>query len=142
MNTLQDKSVLIIDDDVAMLRAMSKVLSREGMRVTSLSSPVAAIKELAAPDKQFDVVITDLRMPMFSGRGVLGFASTASPGLPVIIITAFGEPDTRAQAMQLGAYAFIEKPVAATRLVEVTTQAVTRSAQPDEPSGSSQICVS
>jgi phosphoserine phosphatase RsbU/P len=84
MDELQDKSVLVVDDDPGMLRAMTKVLAGDGMQVTSLSDPVAVAKRLADSEKRFDLVITDLRMPMFSGRGVLALTS-ALPALPVII---------------------------------------------------------
>jgi DNA-binding NtrC family response regulator len=126
MDELQDKSVLVVDDDPGMLRAMTKVLAREGMQVTGVSDPVAVVKKLADSERRFDMVITDLRMPIFSGRGVLALAS-ALPELPVIIITAFGGPDVEAQTLRLGAFAFLEKPVAATQLVEVVKRALARS---------------
>jgi len=126
MDELHDKSVLVVDDDPGMLRAMSKVLAGEGMQVTGVSDPVAVVKKLADSEKRFDVVITDLRMPMFSGRGVLALAG-ALPELPVIIITAFGGPDVEAQALRLGAFAFLEKPVAAAQLIEVVKRALLRS---------------
>src|SRR5260370_38691269 len=111
MDELQDKSVLVVDEDPGMLRAMIKVLAKEGMRVTGVSDPAAVVKKLADSEKRFDLVITDLRMPMFSGRGVLALAS-ALPEWPVFIITAFGGPDVQAEALHLGAFAFLEKPVA------------------------------
>jgi DNA-binding NtrC family response regulator len=126
MDELHDKSVLVVDDDPAMLRAMTKVLASEGMQVTGVSDPVVVVKELADSEKRFDLVITDLRMPMFSGRGVLALAS-ALPELPVIIITAFGGPDIQAQALGLGAFAFLEKPVAAPQLIDVVKRALARS---------------
>ena len=126
MDELQNKSVLVVDDDPGMLRAMSKVLAGEGMQVTGVSDPVAVVKKLADSEKRFDVVITDLRMPMFSGRGVLALAS-ALPELPVIIITAFGGPDVETEALRLGAFAFLEKPVAAAQLIEVVKHALARS---------------
>ena len=126
MNELQDKSVLVVDDDPGMLRAMIKVLAKEGMRVTSVSDPAAVVKKLADSEKRFDLVITDLRMPMFSGRGVLALAS-ALPELPVIIVTAFGGPDVQAQALRLGAFAFLEKPVTAAQLIQVVRRALARS---------------
>jgi DNA-binding NtrC family response regulator len=129
MDELQNKSVLVVDDDAGMLRAMSKVLAGEGMQVTGVSDPVAVVKKLADSEKRFDVVITDLRMPMFSGRGVLALAG-ALPELPVIIITAFGGADVEAQALRLGAFAFLEKPVAAARLIEVVRRALLRSPSP------------
>ncbi len=102
---------------------MASVLARQGMQVTCVSDPVAVVKKLADPERRFDLVITDLRMPMFSGRGVLALAG-ALPNLPVIIITAFGGPDVEAQALRLGAFAFLEKPVAAAQLIEVVQRAL------------------
>ena len=129
MDELHDKSVLVVDDDPGMLRAMSKVLAGEGMQVTSVSDAIEVVKKLADSERRFDVVITDLRMPMFSGRGVLALAS-ALPELPVIIITAFGGPDVETQALRLGAFAFLEKPVAAAQLIEVVRRALLRSPSP------------
>jgi DNA-binding NtrC family response regulator len=129
MDELHDKSVLVVDDDPGMLRAMSKVLAGEGMQVTGVSDAVEVVKKLADSERRFDVVITDLRMPMFSGRGVLALAG-ALPELPVIIITAFGGADVEAQALRLGAFAFLEKPVAAAQLIEVVKRALLRSPNP------------
>jgi DNA-binding NtrC family response regulator len=125
MKNLRNKSVLVVDDDPAMLRAMTKVLANEGMRVTGLSDSTGVVTKLAESETRFDLVITDLRMPMFSGRGVLALASALSE-LPVIIITAFGGPDVEAQALQLGAVAFLEKPVAAAELIDVVKRALER----------------
>lgn len=123
MSELIDKSVLVVDDDPGMLRAMTKVLANEGMQVTGVSDPTAVAKKLAVSEKRFDLVITDLRMPMFSGRGVLALAS-ALQELPVIIITAFGGSEVEAQALQLGAFAFLEKPVAAAELIDAVKRAL------------------
>src|SRR6266567_5600375 len=126
MGELQGKSVLVVDDDPGMLRAIARVLARQDMQVTCVTDPVAVVKKLADSERRFDLVITDLRMPMFSGRGVLALAG-ALPNLPVIIITAFGGPDVVAQALRLGAFAFLEKPVAAAQLIEVVKHALLRS---------------
>lgn len=123
MKDLRNKSVLIVDDDSGMLRAMTKVLANEGMQVTGVSDPTAIVTKLAESGKRFDVVITDLRMPTFSGRGVLALVS-ALPELPVIVITAFGGPDVEAQALRLGAFAFLEKPIAAAELIDVVKRAL------------------
>jgi len=53
MDELQDKSVLVVDDDPGMLRAMTKVLANEGMQVTGVSDPVAVAKRLADSEKRF-----------------------------------------------------------------------------------------
>lgn len=70
MKNLRNKSVLVVDDDTGMLRAMTKVLANEGMQVTGVSDPTAVATKLAQSGTRFDLVITDLRMPAFSGRGV------------------------------------------------------------------------
>ena len=129
MENLRNKSVLVVDDDPGMLRAMMKVLAKEGMQVTGLSDPTAVVKTLAESEPRVDLVITDLRMPMFSGRGVLALAGSL-PKLPVIIITAFGGPEVEAQALQLGAFAFLEKPVAAAEFVDVVKRAINASPAP------------
>jgi DNA-binding NtrC family response regulator len=126
MENLRNKSVLVVDDDPGLLRAMMKVLAKEGMQVTGLSDPTAVATTLADSEPRFDLVITDLRMPTFSGRGVLALAGSL-PKLPVIIITAFGGPDVEAQALELGAFAFLEKPVAAAELVDVVKRAISAS---------------
>jgi DNA-binding NtrC family response regulator len=131
MNELRNKSVLIVDDDPGMLRAMTKVLANEGMQVTSTSDPTAVATKLAETGKRFDLIITDLRMPTFSGRGVLALAS-ALQNLPVIIITAFGGSDVEAQAVQLGAFAFLEKPIAAAELIDVVQRALVAAPIPEE----------
>jgi FixJ family two-component response regulator len=83
------------------------------MQVTGVSEPVAVVKN-ADSEKRFDVVITDLRMPIFMGAG---FGACRCPaGIAVIIITAFGGPDVEAQTLRLGAFAF-SKPVFATQLI-------------------------
>jgi len=123
MSDLRNKSVLVVDDDLGMLRAMTRVLLKEGMQVTSVSDPTVVAAKLMESETRFDLVITDLRMPMFSGRGVLALAS-ALPKLPVIIITAFGGTDAKAQAIQLGAFAFLEKPVAAAEFIDVVKRAL------------------
>src|SRR5205823_15129123 len=100
MGELQGKFVLVVDDDPGMLRAMASVLARQGMQVACVSDPVAVVKKLADSERRFVLVITDLRMPMFSGRGVLALTG-APPTVPVITSTAFGRPDVVAQALRL-----------------------------------------
>jgi DNA-binding NtrC family response regulator len=123
MDELEGKSVLVVDDDPGMVRAIARVLARQNMQVTCVTDPAALVKKLADSERRFDLIITDLRMPMFSGRGVLALAG-ALPNLPVIIITAFGGPDVEAQALRYGAFAFLEKPVAAAELIEVVQRAL------------------
>jgi len=122
MGKISNKSVLVIDDDVGMLRALTKVLSGEGCLVATAACPETAVAFLNEGERRFDLIITDLRMPGLNGMGVLQAVKTAYPGVPVIIITAFGSPEARAEASRLGATAFLEKPVDTEQLFAVINQ--------------------
>ena len=111
MNKLRDKSVLIIDDDAGMLRALDKVLTGEGALVTRASWAGDAVETLTAREKKFDLVITDLRMPFVTGLTVVYAVHKIYPGLPVVVLTAFASPDVKEECFRQGAAAFLEKPL-------------------------------
>jgi len=119
MGRVGKKYVLIIDDDVGMLRALNRVLSGEGYMVANTSRAEAAVKYLSTDGGHyFDLIITDLRMPVIDGMGILRTIKRAYPEKPVIIITAFGSPEMKREAYKLGATAFLEKPVDTERLLD------------------------
>ncbi len=119
MMNLSQKSVLLIDDDPGMLRALEKVLSRAGCDVTRATWARDGIEQLKSHSPAFDLVITDLRMPMASGLMIMHAVKIAFPGTPVIIITAYGSPDLSMEWwLEQGAAAYLEKPIDATRLIE------------------------
>jgi DNA-binding NtrC family response regulator len=111
MKQLRDKSVLIIDDDAGMLRALDKVLTGEGATVTRASWAGDAVEILTGRQKNFDLVITDLRMPFVTGLTVVYAVHKIYPQLPVVVLTAFGSPDVKAECFRQGAAAFLEKPL-------------------------------
>jgi len=111
MNNINEKTILIIDDDAAMLRALSKVLSGEGAVVASASWAGEIMERLAENQGHFDLIITDLRMPILNGNSVLGAVKAALPEVPVIVMTAFGSPEVEAECLEKGAAAFLEKPL-------------------------------
>jgi len=111
MTAIRDKSILIIDDDAAMLRALNKVLSDAGAMVTSARWAGEAVEYLSDHQRRFDLIITDLRMPIVSGTSLLGAVKVAFPKVPVIIITAFGNSELEAECLDKGAAAFLEKPL-------------------------------
>lgn len=111
MNNINRKSILIVDDDAAMLRALNKVLSGEGAVVATASWVGEVMERLADNQGHFDLIITDLRMPILDGKSVLGAVKTALPEVPVIVMTAFGSPEVEAECLEKGAAAFLEKPL-------------------------------
>src|SRR5215469_8649671 len=121
--SINGKSILIIDDDAAMLRALNKVLKSEGAAVTSAAWAGEAMEHLTDKWERFDLIITDLRMPILGGQTILGAITVARPDLPVIVITAFGNPELKAECLRAGAAAFLEKPLDTQQLLEAIEQA-------------------
>ncbi len=113
MNDLHDKSILIVDDDASMLCALDKVLTGEGAVVTCARCAEDAIKILTAAEKRIDLIITDLWMPFDAGTGmtVIYVIHEILPALPVIVLTAFGSPDVKAECLRQGAATILEKPL-------------------------------
>jgi DNA-binding NtrC family response regulator len=119
MQTLRNKSILIIDDDAGMRRALDKVLTGEGAVVTCANCVGGGVAILIGRQTGIDLVITDLRMPPASGLGALQAIRQFLPALPVIVLTAFGTPDIRAECLRLGASAFLEKPLDTPQLLNI-----------------------
>jgi CheY-like chemotaxis protein len=119
MNQLRDKSVLIIDDDLAMLRALKKVLGGEGWTVICAASLVDAIGILGDQKSRIDLVVTDLLMPNIPGITGLHGIHHLFPALPVIVLTACSESDVRDECLSRGASAFLVKPLDAPHLLSV-----------------------
>jgi CheY-like chemotaxis protein len=121
MKKLHDKSVLLIDDDAGMLRALDKVLASEGAVVVCAAWARDALEMLSGPKSKFDLVITDLQMPYMTGVAtgmtVVHAIHEIRPELPVIVLTAFGTPEVRSQCAALGAAAFLEKPLDTAQLL-------------------------
>jgi DNA-binding NtrC family response regulator len=118
-DTICHKSILLVDDDARTLRALDKVLSGEGAIVTCANWAGDAVDILTERRKVIDLVITDLRMPMFSGLTALYAIHKIFPAMPVIVLTAFGSPVVRAECLREGADAFLEKPLDSRQLLEV-----------------------
>jgi two-component system, NtrC family, response regulator GlrR len=108
---LNNKSVLVVDDDERMLRAVDKVLTSEGATVTCSSWAGSAIGILREKKMPVDLVIIDLSMPFMSGLTTVHTIHNHHPNLPIVVLTAFGSPEVKAECQREGAAAFLEKPL-------------------------------
>jgi DNA-binding NtrC family response regulator len=117
MKNLNDKSILIIDDDAGMLGSLTKVLSSEGATTISAISPEDALEILTARKERVDLVITDLHMPVMTGLTVVHAVHKAFPDVPIIVLTAYGSPDVKTECYSQGAVGFLEKPLDTTQLL-------------------------
>ena len=100
--------VLVVDDDDRMRELLRDVLSRKGYEVVDADSADRALEVLR--QEEFDVVLSDVRMRGPSGIELCERAVAMQPGIPVIVMTAFGSLDTAVAAIRAGAYDFITKP--------------------------------
>jgi CheY-like chemotaxis protein len=115
---IHNKSVLVVDDDERMLRALDKVLTNEGASVTCSSWAGEAIGILTEKKTRVDLVIIDLCMPFISGLTAVHAIHSHYPKLPIIVLTAFGSPAVKAECLRQGARAFLEKPLESHLLID------------------------
>ncbi|MBI5376487.1 MAG: sigma-54-dependent Fis family transcriptional regulator [Candidatus Schekmanbacteria bacterium] len=103
-----DIKILLIDDDDSLRRVIEHNLCEEGYKVISASGGSAGIKILM--ESEFDIVITDLKMPDIDGMEVLGTVKSHNKDIPVIMITAFGTIEQAVAALKSGAFDYLTKP--------------------------------
>lgn len=101
--------VLIVDDERSMCELIEQSLRLRDFASTWRTSPEEAL-QLAKTD-DFDVVLTDLKMPRMSGTELCERIVANRPDTPVIVMTAFGSMETAIAAMRAGAYDFVTKPI-------------------------------
>jgi DNA-binding NtrC family response regulator len=133
MTSINGKSILVIDDDRAMLRALRKVLTGEGAIVASASWVGEVMERLDENQGNFDLIITDLQMPVLSGESILKAVRAAFPEMPVIVITAFGSPERQAECRGQGVAAFLEKPIDTPQLLTAIERALSTPAPGSDP---------
>lgn len=104
------KRILLADDDAEMRRLLASVLKSAGYRVEEAGDGDDLRARLRALEGQFDLLVTDVQMPGWTGLQALEWTKRHNPDVEVILITAFGDPDLHARAAALGARAVLDKP--------------------------------
>jgi DNA-binding NtrC family response regulator len=123
------RSILLVDDDPELLKALTKVLEKEHYEVAAHTDARDAIRFINETRKNFDLVITDVSMPGMKGTAFLAAIKTAFPRLPVIIITAFGDWGEYMNALREGAYEYLSKPLDKTDLLDAVRRALSNGAR-------------
>ena len=101
--------ILVVDDEPNMLRLLKTILmDKTGYEVTTTNNPLEVSKLLQ--EDHYDLVITDLKMPLVDGIDLIGIVRNIDATMPIIVITAYGTIETAEEAIQKGAYDFITKP--------------------------------
>jgi DNA-binding NtrC family response regulator len=125
------KKALVIDDEKIVLDSVQKILGENYDVEVTLSGRQGL--EWAV-HKDYDVVLTDIRMPDIGGMLVLRDIKRVKPMLPVLMITGYASVNSAVQAMKLGAADYVEKPFAPDDLIKAVDLAIEKSAfrLPDE----------
>ena len=104
-------SVLIVDDDLALLQALPQALRLQlgGVTVETADSAAAALERIAARD--YDAIVADIKMPGMDGLELLAEIRTRWPDTPTLMITGHGEHELVLHALRGGAFDFVQKPI-------------------------------
>lgn len=108
-------NILIIDDEKAIRKTLSEILSYEGYKIEEAGDGEEGLKKFN--EKVFDVVLCDIKMPKMDGLEFLDKAGESNPDVPVIMISGHGTIETAVEAVKKGAYDYIAKPPDLNRLL-------------------------
>jgi len=119
---MEKKKALVIDDEQIVLDSVSRILTDENYDVDISLSGREGLNQ--AIEKEYDIVLTDIRMPDIGGMRVLRDIKRAKPSLPVVMITGYASVKSAVQAMKLGAADYIEKPFTPDQLLKAVVSAL------------------
>ena len=127
MTSNTELSVMVVDDEPGIRTALRANFLRHGWDVETASCVRDALKSVET--REFDLVVTDVRMPDGTGVDVMRAVRKASPGTGVILLTAFGSVPDAVNAMRDGALDYLTKPIPFDRLQATAAQVMARARQ-------------
>ncbi|WP_462252992.1 sigma-54-dependent transcriptional regulator [Ferruginibacter sp.] len=108
-------TILIIDDEKAIRKTLTEILSYEGYKIDEASDGEEGLKRFS--EKAYDIVLCDIKMPKLDGIEFLEKAKEINGEVPVIMISGHGNIDTAVEAVKKGAFDYISKPPDLNRLL-------------------------
>ena len=117
--------ILIIDDEKAIRKTLSEILSFEGYKIEEASDGEEGLKKFK--DKTYDLVLCDIKMPKLDGIEFLQKAGESNADVPIIMISGHGNIETAVEAVKKGAFDYISKPPDLNRLLITIRNAMDRS---------------
>jgi DNA-binding NtrC family response regulator len=115
-------SVMILDDEPIVCQRLRSTLEKADLDIETFTDPNAALQRIT--EKQFHVLITDLKMRELDGIEILKWVQKVSPDTKVIIITGFATVEKAKEALKMGAYDFIAKPFRLSVIRDLVTKAL------------------
>jgi len=116
--------LLIVDDEKANLESLRRIFDREGLSIFTASDGQSALQ--VCREHRIHVVLTDMMMPGMSGIDLIRALETVSPDSEVVMMTAYGTIEKAVEAMRVGAYDFVEKPLKRIHIVKTVKKALER----------------
>jgi len=117
-------TILIIDDEKAIRKTLTEILTFEGYKLDEAGDGEEGLKKFR--EKTYDVVLCDIKMPKIDGLDFLQKAVEINPDVPIIMISGHGNIETAVEAVKKGAYDFIQKPPDLNRLLITIRNAMER----------------
>jgi len=126
INPKKMSKILIIEDEAAIRRVLSKILSEENdsYQVEDAEDGVVGLEKIKNND--YDLVLCDIKMPKMDGVEVLEAVKKIKPEIPMVMISGHGDMETAIQTMRLGAFDYISKPPDLNRLLNTVRNALDR----------------
>jgi DNA-binding NtrC family response regulator len=116
-----EKKVLVVDDESLMQDFLKEALSRSDYSVDLASTGEEALEKIK--DKDYDIILSDIRMPQMSGMELLKVTKEYVPDAKVVMMTAYGTVENAVEAMKLGAFDYVMKPFSADEIELVLKRA-------------------
>ena len=110
------KSMLVIDDETMILDAIKIIFEDMGYAVRTVPDPVQGTAEALAND--FDLILTDMRMPVKNGAEITEDILRAKPGARILVITAFPNDPLAERALKAGAIGLLKKPFEIAKILD------------------------
>jgi CheY-like chemotaxis protein len=112
--------ILVLDDDPVVTLSCKRILGAEGYNIITTDTGEDAIKKVS--NDEFDLLISDIRLPDMNGISVLRESKSIQPKLDVVIITGYPTLEDAKESVKLGAFEFIEKPFTPDFMLNVATK--------------------
>jgi FixJ family two-component response regulator len=122
MSQESGRVVSIVDDDASLRRSLRNLLMSVGLYVETFESAEVFLESRSRDNT--GCLVLDLRMPGMGGLGLLKHLMASGSRIPVIILTAHGDDDTRQRSLHAGAVAFLEKPVRGATFLDAVRSAL------------------
>jgi len=114
--------ILLVDDEGSVLQSIGMLLKSDGHEVIPICDSQQAAEIIVK--EQYDLLITDLRMPNIDGMQLITLAHQKKPPIPSIIISAYGSEQTAQRSKTLGCIAYIQKPFRIQAVIDAVHEAL------------------